>query len=413
MAATTLADRIAAPGPKKLLAIAGGGIRGIIAIEFLSRLESVLRQAFGRDDLVLADYFDYVAGTSTGAIIATLVSLGYDTADIRAFYVDGAKTMFEPSNVFHRMRRRLRPDSAASKVIGAIGALVSPNLYSQRALADKMRSVLGKETHTDERGVLSERDATLGSERLRTLLLVVMRNASTNSPWPISNNPAAMYNRPSSGGSNLDLPLWQLVRASTAAPVFFPPEVIDIGGKRFVFVDGGITVYHNPSFLVFLMATMEQFGVRWPLGERELLLVSVGTGLVDLADAALKPDEMNLVYNLQALPAALIHGSTVEQDVLCRLFGRLRSGEPIDSELGDLTGAGLPLDKKLFTYVRYNVDLTREGLDALGLAGVDDKSVQRLDGIDHIADLRAIGEAAARRDVDAIDYRAFPPATGT
>jgi patatin-like phospholipase/acyl hydrolase len=412
MARLTLADRIAAPGPKRLLAIAGGGIRGLIAIEFLSRVESVLRDTFGKDDLVLADYFDYVGGTSTGAIIATLVSLGYSTADIRAFYVDGAETMFEPSNVFHRMRRRLAPNGLASKVVGAIGAIVSPNLYSQRALAGKMRSVIGTETYRDERGVLAERDTTLGTARLRTLLLLVMRNASTNSPWPISNNPSAMYNRPSTDGSNLDLPLWQLVRASAAAPVFFPPEVIGIGGRRFVFVDGGITVYHNPSFLLFLMSTMEQFGVRWPLGERDLLLVSVGTGLVDLADAALRPDEMNLVYNLQALPAALIHGGTVEQDMLCRVFGRLRSGDPIDSELGDLTGAGLPLDKKLFTYVRYNVDLTRAGLDALGLDRVDAKSVQRLDSIDNIAELRAIGEAAALRDVSAIDYRAFPPAAG-
>lgn len=409
MAVPTLAERIAAPGPKRLLAIAGGGIRGLIAIEFLSQLESRLRTTFERPDLVLADYFDYVGGTSTGAIIATLVSLGYGVDAIRKFYVEGARTMFEPSNVFHRIRRRLAPDGLAARIAGAIGAIASPNLYSQRALADQMRTVIGKDPFVDAHGAVAERDATLGSSRLRTLLLVVMRNASTNSPWPISNNPNALYNRPSSGATNLDLPLWQLVRASTAAPVFFPPEVIDIEGRRYVFVDGGITVYHNPSFLLFLMATMEQYGVRWPLGERDLLLVSVGTGLLELARPGLRPEDMSLVYNLQSLPAALIHGGTVEQDLLCRIFGRLRAGDAIDSELGDLTGAGLPIDRKLFTYVRYNVDLTRAGLDALGLRDIEERAVQRLDSIDHMDALRAIGDAAARRDVSAVDYLAFPP----
>ena len=35
---------------------------------------------------------------------------------------------------------------------------------------------------------------TLGSETLRTLLMLVMRNATTDSPWPVCNNPHAKYN---------------------------------------------------------------------------------------------------------------------------------------------------------------------------------------------------------------------------
>ena len=59
--------RLTAPGPKRLLSVDGGGIRVLIAVEFLSRLETLLRQATGRDNLVLADFFDYVAGTSAGS----------------------------------------------------------------------------------------------------------------------------------------------------------------------------------------------------------------------------------------------------------------------------------------------------------------------------------------------------------
>src|SRR5262245_65518247 len=66
-------------------------------------------------------------------------------------------------------------------------------------------------------------DTTLGSDTLRTLLMLVLRNATTDSPWPLSNNPNAKYNDSARPDSNLRLPLWQLVRASTAAPTYFPP----------------------------------------------------------------------------------------------------------------------------------------------------------------------------------------------
>jgi len=64
-------DKLTKTGPRKLLACDGGGIRGIISIEVLAQIEAELRALSGKPDLVLADYFDYVAGTSTGAIIAT------------------------------------------------------------------------------------------------------------------------------------------------------------------------------------------------------------------------------------------------------------------------------------------------------------------------------------------------------
>ena len=122
-----------------------------------------------------------------------------------------------------------------------------------------------------------------------------MRNATTDSPWPLSNNPAALYNRPDREFRNLDIPLWQLVRASTAAPTFFPPEVIDIGGgKSFVFVDGGVTMYNNPAFQLFLMATLEPYNLGWATGEEQMLLVSIGTGTNPRANEDLQPGEMNL-----------------------------------------------------------------------------------------------------------------------
>jgi patatin-like phospholipase/acyl hydrolase len=91
----TLVERIKRPGPKRMLSLDGGGIRGLITIEILARLETLLQEAYQDRTLVLADYFDYVAGTSTGAIIATCISLGLPVSDIRHFYLTGGAAMFK------------------------------------------------------------------------------------------------------------------------------------------------------------------------------------------------------------------------------------------------------------------------------------------------------------------------------
>ena len=68
----SLRERLQRPGARKLLALDGGGIRGVLSLEILRKLESVLRTASGRADYRLADYFDYISGTSTGGIIASI-----------------------------------------------------------------------------------------------------------------------------------------------------------------------------------------------------------------------------------------------------------------------------------------------------------------------------------------------------
>ena len=97
----------------------------------------------------------------------------------------------------------------------------TPALQSQRRtagayVADRTRQ--GARLHCPRRTTAS----TLGDDGLRTLLMMVLRNHTTDSPWPVSNNPGGRYNqRVRDDGTprldcNLDLPLWQLVRASTA-----------------------------------------------------------------------------------------------------------------------------------------------------------------------------------------------------
>src|SRR3954470_9244768 len=99
-------DKNQKTGTRKLLALDGGGIRGVMTLEVLDRIQSELQKKLGRgDDFVLADYFDYVAGTSTGAIIATCLSLGMRVADIRDFYIESGPAMFDKTNLLRRYFR--------------------------------------------------------------------------------------------------------------------------------------------------------------------------------------------------------------------------------------------------------------------------------------------------------------------
>lgn len=367
-----LKKRIAASGPKKILTLDGGGIRGMMTVEVLASIEEILRRQLNNNRLVLADWFDFFAGTSTGAIIATCLALGMSADEIRRFYLESGEEMFDKAFILRRFRYK----------------------YEDEKLAGKLKEVIGADT-------------TLGSDRLLTLLMMVMRNASTDSPWPLSNNPSAKYNQRDRRDCNLNLPLWQLVRASTAAPVYFPPELIDTGSQEFVFVDGGITTYNNPSFQAFLMATTEPYNLNWPAGEDRLLVVSIGTGTSPQANADLHPEEMNLLYNAGSIPSALMYAALNEQDLLCRTFGNCLAGDILDREIGDMIGKKGPVQPKLFTYMRYNAELTREGLDALGLPDITPEDVQKLDSTEHITELQRVGQAVAEKKVRPEHFAGF------
>lgn len=377
----TVIERVRSAGPKKILACDGGGIRGLISVEVLARIEAILRERQPPDKragFVLADWFDYFAGTSTGAVIATCLALGMSMERIRAFYLESGEEMFDAAGLLRRLHYKYDDDKLSLKLKAEIGA-----------------------------------DTTLGSDKLRALLTIVMRNATTDSPWPLSNNPGAFYNqrtRPDGRtreNCNLDLPLWQLVRASTAAPTFFPPEVINVGEQTFIFVDGGVTTYNNPAFLAFTMATLAPYAVNWATGEEQMLLVSVGTGSAADERGDLAPRQMHLLHHAGTIPGALMFAAQMQQDLLCRMFGKCLAGDPIDREVGDLVGARGPVSPKLFTYLRYDADLSREGLDALGLPDVDPDHVQKMDSTQYIPDMQRVGRALAERKVDAAHFAGF------
>jgi uncharacterized protein len=302
-----------------------------------------------------------------------LIAMGKSMDAIRTFFVESCPDMFLKAKLWERWHSKFRND----------------------ALSARLRQLFG--------------DATLGSERLQTLLMLVLSNASTNSPWPVCNNPAAMYNDRLLTDCNLELPLWQLVRASTAAPTYFPPEVIKIGKRPFVFVDGAMTMYHNPAFQLFLMATADVYRLSWEVGTDQLLLVSAGTGNSTGTEANLSPQEMNILYHASRVPAALLAAAQQEQDFLCRIFGETLEGEPLDSEIGDMRGQGIRGSPKLFSYVRYDAELSRAGLDWLGLPNANPAHVHPMDAVEFLDEVRQIGVALAERKVKREHFAPFIP----
>ncbi len=378
-----LTDRYSEDRPRRILALDGGGIRGLMTARVLVTLEKLLadRVAGGDSKFRLCDYFDYVGGTSTGAIIAAGIARGMPAPEVLDFYQDFGKQAFTKRNLFARWR----------------------SLYEDGELKKKLVEVFGEDT-------------TLGPTDLETLLLVVTRNHTTDSAWPISSNPDAMFNDPDEAYCNLNFPLYKIVRASTAAPAYFPPEVIPVGGpmEKYVFVDGGTTPYNNPAFLMARMATEPAYRLNWKRGEKNLLVVSLGTGSAPVLGNESDDPESNLIAAAVNTLSALMAQAQVDQDMNCRTVGRCNHGSHLDLEVGDLIprdedGNKIPLDQDLgrnFLYLRYNAELTKQGLDALGLADVDPRKVSKLDSTDGMPDLLRIGAKLADQ-LDLNDFGSF------
>ena len=383
-------ERIAALGPKKILACDGGGILGLMSVEILAKLETDLRTKLGKPNLVLAEYFDFVCGTSTGAVIATCISTGMSMATLRQFYVSSGEQMFSKASLFKRLQYNYNDEPLAKK------------------LQVELNRALGKRP--------GDPPALLGDDDLRTLLMIVMRNHNTDSPWPITNNPRAKYNQRERKDCNLNLPLWQLVRASTAAPTFFPPEVTTFAKDtpeeyQFLFVDGGVTTYNHPAFLAFQMATASPYRIDWPTGTDKILVVSVGTGSAARARPELKRDSEWLLDHAKNIPSALMNAASAGWDMACRLLGECRFGPRIDREYGDMVIPDPPVGNwtggKHFAYVRYDPDVTQEGLNVMGLDDINAEDVQKMDSIEYIAKIQRVGQSYAAEYVKLEHLRGF------
>ena len=150
---------------KRILALNGGGIRGVFTLQILARIEELFRQEQNQPDLVLGDVFDLIAGTSTGAIIAAFLSWGLPVRELEKLYIAQSPKMFAKGSWAQQWKSKYKPEAIAR---------------------------FFRERFTEEDGVTP---ALLGTKRLRKFLLIVMRNGSTGSPWPVCNKARLIYQK--------------------------------------------------------------------------------------------------------------------------------------------------------------------------------------------------------------------------
>src|SRR6202453_4878267 len=182
-------------GPKRILAIDGGGVRGIVALAFLEEIENLLTKRSGAA-VRLCDHFDLIGGTSTGAIIATGLALGLSVAELRAYYLELAPLVFKPPWV---------------------------KLPGWRAVFD------AQTLQRDLDRIIGAR--TLDSADLQTGLAVVLKRVDGRSSWILMHNPRSKYWEPTEKKNyigNRYFPLAKVVRSSTAAPHALDPQPIPI-----------------------------------------------------------------------------------------------------------------------------------------------------------------------------------------
>jgi hypothetical protein len=359
--------------PKRILSLDGGGIRGILTLQFLQAIESLIKARFG-DKTLLCDYFDLIGGTSTGSIIAAGLACGMTVDALQDLYRNIGASVFRVGGV-------------TKYLPGALQGAFAPK-FPSGPLQMELDRQLGADT-------------TLDSDKIRTGLMIMTKRLDTGSPWPLNNGGRGKY-----AAQDGALRLTQIVRASTAAPTYFAPERINIFARDGSvvdgeFVDGGVSPFNDPALQLLMLAALQGHGFAWPTGKNRLLIVSVGTGQYRQPRPAkalfADPAALQGIAALQSLmdDCERTNGATLQWLTDCltpwivdRAVGDMR----LDSEKGP----------QLATYVRYNATLEQAWLKTeLGVDLAADKveQIRKMDDPSNMNDLVGLGRRAAAMQV--------------
>lgn len=292
--------------------------------------------------MVLSDYFDFIGGTSTGSIIASALSLGMSIKDIKTLYLTLGNDIFKPRIWIN-------------KYLGFISSFFGSQ-YSIKALQMHLKNLFG--------------DMTLGDEAILTGLCIVTKRADTRSTWPFINHPGAKYY-----DSNAKYVLRSLIRASTAAPTKFDPEVIAISKDlKGAFVDGGLGSANNPALYMFLIATLNCFPFKWKTGADDILLVSVGTGFSQYETQPNTVMQNRAIGWLEKVMDFLMQDISEMNQIMLQSMARTPQPTFIDGEMGDLKDENL-CGRHLLHYLRYNVQLEKEFMDEVGMSKYNEELI--------------------------------------
>jgi len=363
--------------PKRILTLDGGGVRGILTLGYLEHIEKILRTRHGGSkNFRLSHYFDLIAGTSTGAIIAACLAKGMQVKEVQKLYDNLTNSVFKRS-FFRRGIFRVR--------------------YSAEQLRKHLKDVF--------------LNNTMGSLSLQTGLLVVAKRLDTGSIWPMSNNPRNQFFTAGANDSffsNEDYLLRSVVRASTAAPSYFAPEFIEISreGERphGEFVDGGVSPHNNPALLALQFVAVSGFGVGWPMDPDKLLLVSVGTGS---AQPGISKSWLAGQHAIKSL-RSLMDDCAESVETILQWMSNSPTARHINAEISELS-LDLLAERPLLQYLRYNIDLDnnwlKENLE-IHMTQHDARKLHAMDRPENMPVLSELGIQAAKRQIK--DHH-FPP----
>ncbi|KAK4367730.1 hypothetical protein RND71_011522 [Anisodus tanguticus] len=261
-------SRVAMPPPNTgtlitILTIDGGGIRGIIPGVMLAYLESQLQELDG-EDARIADYFDLIAGTSTGGLVTAMLAAPnehkrplYAAKDITPFYLQHSPKIF--------------PQHGINFCSGPFAGLINLTKMINGPKYD------GKYLHTLIKGLL-------GGTRLHdTLTAVVVPTFDIKTLQPVIFSSYEAKSRP-----DLDAELADICISTSAAPTFLPAHSFknkdaQNNEREFNLIDGGVAA-NNPTLIAIgevtkqvLLKHEDLFPIK-PMDYGRFLVISLGTG---------------------------------------------------------------------------------------------------------------------------------------
>ena len=223
-----------------ILSIDGGGLRGIIPVKILQEIQK-------RTGISAVTMFDLVAGTSTGGLIACALTASKDG-------VNPAFTLTDIENIYTQKGKIIFPSkSFISEEISKLTSLTKPKFN-----ATGLSSVL-----TD----------LLGDLRISSCLKPIFVPT-----YDLMSNQAVLFKRRQViTGDAEDAKLYDVCRATSAAPTYLPAYEFNYMDKALVCIDGGIYM-NNPSVGAFVEVSKyhEHYNVNPTLDN--IFILSLGTG---------------------------------------------------------------------------------------------------------------------------------------
>lgn len=250
---------------RRILSIQGGGVNGIFAARILALIEEDLRESGLPPNA--GNYFDLIAGTSTGGLIALGLALNISAASIVEIYRDKSSLIFPAWRRSALWKLSRRP--------------VRRPIYDPAPLVAELKAVFG--------------DRLLGHSATRVIIPAFNQSADSVHLFKTSHHRSLVR--------DYKLLAWDVAAATAAAPFYFPPHRMVNGTS---YLDGG--VWANSPLLIAVAECIQYCG--WDRNNIDVL--SIG----GIRDVVSPTNWQGLVSIPGAIIGAQVKGSVASAKTL-------------------------------------------------------------------------------------------------